>query len=32
VGGYEKIGAVISQRYEDWKNPPPPKRWWQFWK
>lgn len=29
---YEKIAAVITQRYEEWKNPPPAKRWWQFWK
>ena len=29
---YEKIAAVISRRYEEWKNPAPGKRWWQFWK
>jgi hypothetical protein len=29
---YEKIAAVITRRYEDWKSPPPAKRWWQFWK
>jgi hypothetical protein len=29
---YEKIAAVISRRYEEWKNPAPRKRWWQFWK
>ena len=29
---YEKIAAVISRRYEEWKNPPARKRWWQFWK
>ena len=29
---YEKMAAVISQRYEEWKNPRPRKRWWQFWK
>jgi hypothetical protein len=28
----EKIAAVISRRYEDWKNPSRRKRWWQFWK
>jgi len=29
---YEKIAAVISQRFQAWKSPPPRKRWWQFWK
>jgi hypothetical protein len=29
---YEKIAAVITRRYEEWKSPPPAKRWWQFWK
>lgn len=29
---YEKLAPVITRRYEEWKNPPPPKRWWQFWK
>jgi hypothetical protein len=29
---YDKLASVISQRYEGWKNPPPRKRWWQFWK
>jgi hypothetical protein len=29
---YEKIGAVINRRYEEWKNPGRKKRWWQFWK
>jgi hypothetical protein len=29
---YEQIAAVITRRYEDCKNPPPAKRWWQFWK
>jgi len=29
---YDKLASVISQRYEEWKNPPPRKRWWQFWK
>ena len=29
---YEKIAAVISRRYEEWKNPSRRKRWWQFWK
>ena len=29
---YEKIAALITRRYEDWKNPPRRKRWWQFWK
>ena len=28
---YEKIAAVVSRRYEQWKSPPR-KRWWQFWK
>ncbi len=29
---YEKIAAVITRRYEEWKSPRPRKRWWQFWK
>jgi hypothetical protein len=29
---YEKIAAVISRQYEEWKNPSLRKRWWQFWK
>jgi len=29
---YEKIAAVITRRYEQWKNPRARKRWWQFWK
>jgi hypothetical protein len=29
---YEKMAAVITQRYEEWRNPQPRKRWWQFWK
>ena len=29
---YEKIAAVISRLYEEWKNPSRRKRWWQFWK
>lgn len=29
---YEKIAGVITRRYEEWKSPPPAKRWWQFWK
>ena len=29
---YAKIAAVISRRYEEWKNPSRRKRWWQFWK
>ena len=29
---YEKIAAVITRRYEEWKKPPPVKRWWQFWR
>jgi hypothetical protein len=29
---YEKIAAVIGRRYEEWKNPRPRKRWWQFWR
>jgi hypothetical protein len=28
---YEKMAALISRRFEEWKNPPR-KRWWQFWK
>ena len=28
---YDKLAAVITRRYEAWKNPPK-KRWWQFWK
>ncbi len=29
---YEKVAAVISRRYDEWKNPPRKRRWWQFWK
>jgi hypothetical protein len=29
---YEKIAAVITRRYQEWSNPSPAKRWWQFWK
>jgi hypothetical protein len=29
---YDTIATVISRRYDDWKNPRPKKRWWQFWK
>ena len=29
---YDKIAAVITRRHEDWKTPPPRKKWWQFWK
>jgi hypothetical protein len=29
---YEKIAVVIGRRYEEWKNPRPRKRWWQFWR
>ena len=29
---YEKMAAVINRRYEEWKNPPRRKRWWQFWR
>jgi hypothetical protein len=29
---YDKIAAVISRRYEEWKSPLRRKRWWQFWK
>jgi hypothetical protein len=29
---YDKLAPVIARRYEDWKNPRPRKRWWQFWK
>lgn len=28
---YEKMAAVISRRFEEWKHPPK-KCWWQFWK
>ena len=28
---YEKIAAVISRRYEEWKTPPRRKPWWRFW-
>ena len=28
---YDKMAAVMTRRYEEWKNPPR-KRWWQFWK
>ncbi|HWX21032.1 MAG TPA: hypothetical protein VN578_14120 [Candidatus Binatia bacterium] len=28
---YERVAAVITRRYEQWRNPPR-KRWWQFWK
>ena len=31
-GNYEKIAAVITRRYEEWKYPSRRKRWWQFWK
>jgi hypothetical protein len=29
---YDKIAAVISRRFEEWKNPSRKRRWWQFWK
>ena len=29
---YDKIAPVITRRFEEWKNPPRKKRWWQFWK
>jgi hypothetical protein len=29
---YDKIAAVISERFAAWKSPPRRKRWWQFWK
>ena len=29
---FDKIAPVITRRYEEWKNPPRRKRWWQFWK
>ena len=29
---YDKIAAIISHHYEEWKNPPRKRRWWQFWK
>ena len=28
---YDKIAAVVARRYEEWKNPPRRKHWWQFW-
>ena len=28
----DRIAAVITRHYEEWKNPAPKKRWWQFWK
>ena len=28
---YDKLAAVITGRFQTWKNPPK-KRWWQFWK
>ena len=27
---YAKLAPVITRRYEEWKNPRPKKRWWQF--
>ncbi len=29
---YDIIAPLITRRYEEWKNPPRRKRWWQFWK
>ena len=29
---YDKLAPVITRRYQEWKAPPPRKRWWQFWK
>ncbi len=29
---YDQLAPVITRRYEEWKNPPRRKRWWQFWK
>jgi hypothetical protein len=29
---YEKIAPVITRSFDEWKNPPRRKRWWQFWK
>jgi hypothetical protein len=29
---YDKLAPVITRRYEEWKNPPRRKHWWQFWK
>jgi hypothetical protein len=29
---YDRLAPEITRRYQQWKNPPPRKRWWQFWK
>jgi len=29
---YDKLAPVLTHRFEEWKNPRPRKRWWQFWK
>lgn len=29
---YDRIAPLITRRFEEWKNPTPKKRWWQFWK
>jgi hypothetical protein len=29
---FDKLAPAITRRYEEWKNPPARKRWWQFWK
>ena len=29
---FDKLAPVITQRFEEWKAPPPRKRWWQFWR
>jgi hypothetical protein len=29
---YDRLAPIIDQRYEQWKNPRPKKRWWHFWK
>jgi hypothetical protein len=29
---YDRLAPVITRRFEEWKNPAPRKRWWQFWK
>jgi hypothetical protein len=29
---YDRLAPLITRRFGEWKNPPPRKRWWQFWK
>jgi hypothetical protein len=29
---YDKLAVVLDRRFADWRQPPPSKRWWQFWK